>query len=98
MVSVDLLTVSPLGELRHRACGIAPSVSQNTHDGDCHERPALSRTNVNSVASKLPQLMYAAVSTDPIPRRLFRVLPGGCLLYTSPSPRDRQKSRMPSSA
>ena len=27
------------------------------------------------------------------------VKPGkGCLLYTSPSPRDRQKSRMPSSA
>ena len=25
-------------------------------------------------------------------------LPMGCLLYTSPSPRDRQKSRMPSSA
>ena len=25
-------------------------------------------------------------------------LNGGCLLYTSPSPRDRQKSRMPSSA
>ena len=24
--------------------------------------------------------------------------PHGCLLYTSPSPRDRQKSRMPSSA
>ena len=35
----------------------------------------------------------------------FMVVPGGwiadnifCLLYTSPSPRDRQKSRMPSSA
>ena len=26
------------------------------------------------------------------------IVPGGCLLYTSPSPRDRQKSRMPSSA
>ena len=25
-------------------------------------------------------------------------IPFGCLLYTSPSPRDRQKSRMPSSA
>ena len=25
-------------------------------------------------------------------------MPAGCLLYTSPSPRDRQKSRMPSSA
>ena len=27
-----------------------------------------------------------------------RVRRGSCLLYTSPSPRDRQKSRMPSSA
>ena len=26
------------------------------------------------------------------------VIDGACLLYTSPSPRDRQKSRMPSSA
>ena len=29
---------------------------------------------------------------------LLRRMPGACLLYTSPSPRDRQKSRMPSSA
>src|SRR5665213_364365 len=29
---------------------------------------------------------------------LQRHLSGVCLLYTSPSPRDRQKSRMPSSA
>ena len=28
----------------------------------------------------------------------IKVLLGDCLLYTSPSPRDRQKSRMPSSA
>ena len=28
----------------------------------------------------------------------FGAYPDGCLLYTSPSPRDRQKSRMPSSA
>ena len=28
----------------------------------------------------------------------FGELPATCLLYTSPSPRDRQKSRMPSSA
>ena len=26
------------------------------------------------------------------------IIGGSCLLYTSPSPRDRQKSRMPSSA
>ena len=28
----------------------------------------------------------------------YRAIVQGCLLYTSPSPRDRQKSRMPSSA
>ena len=38
----------------------------------------------------------------PVPKRTMR-LPNAprnysCLLYTSPSPRDRQKSRMPSSA
>ena len=31
-------------------------------------------------------------------RFLKDCLYSGCLLYTSPSPRDRQKSRMPSSA
>ena len=31
-------------------------------------------------------------------KAIFFVLSGACLLYTSPSPRDRQKSRMPSSA
>ena len=29
---------------------------------------------------------------------IYETAPMGCLLYTSPSPRDRQKSRMPSSA
>ena len=28
----------------------------------------------------------------------FRAMPSPCLLYTSPSPRDRTRSRMPSSA
>ena len=33
------------------------------------------------------------------PRKVMRVVtPGTCLLYTSPSPRDRTRSRMPSSA
>ena len=37
---------------------------------------------------------------EPMPRPFFDdwVQVGLCLLYTSPSPRDRQKSRMPSSA
>ena len=33
-----------------------------------------------------------------LPTPHVRVEKGTCLLYTSPSPRDRQKSRMPSSA
>ena len=35
---------------------------------------------------------------DAVANRNVRVLVVGCLLYTSPSPRDRQRSRMPSSA
>ena len=35
---------------------------------------------------------HIVLDGDPAP------LPQNCLLYTSPSPRDRQKSRMPSSA
>ena len=44
----------------------------------------------NWAKSFLPDLK---ISTAPILGSVF-----GCLLYTSPSPRDRQKSRMPSSA
>ena len=39
--------------------------------------------------------VVGAASTDEL---LERAVPEACLLYTSPSPRDRQKSRMPSSA
>ena len=42
-----------------------------------------------------------ALDLDAIQAELDRRKPGQskiCLLYTSPSPRDRQKSRMPSSA
>ena len=46
---------------------------------------------------------YAASAPKDIPKVLSRevrtkALFSACLLYTSPSPRDRQKSRMPSSA
>ena len=38
------------------------------------------------------------VGSDDYQRELEQVHSFSCLLYTSPSPRDRQKSRMPSSA
>ena len=52
----------------------------------------------------LEQLRTAILCGQPLPRSLMPVMsveparPWNCLLYTSPSPRDRQKSRMPSSA
>ena len=43
---------------------------------------------------------FGALSIDLFAETIMEIIEkvGGCLLYTSPSPRDRQKSRMPSSA
>ena len=41
---------------------------------------------------------YLSVYTHAFPILRQRALPMTCLLYTSPSPRDRTRSRMPSSA
>ena len=44
-------------------------------------------------AAQLPYMVQSATNSE-----LSRARSNNCLLYTSPSPRDRQKSRMPSSA
>ena len=49
------------------------------------------RVELNALEAAHPELV-----TPDSPSQ--RVGPSACLLYTSPSPRDRQKSRMPSSA
>src|SRR5665213_4421849 len=43
-------------------------------------------------------VQHFQIATTMLAVGLFAVLSWDCLLYTSPSPRDRQKSRMPSSA
>ena len=43
---------------------------------------------------EIPDNVEANIAQDEI----ILVGPKGCLLYTSPSPRDRTRSRMPSSA
>ena len=45
----------------------------------------------NLVMKGIPNLTY-------LPSRTLLMFDGGCLLYTSPSPRDKRQSRMPSSA
>ena len=53
-------------------------------------------------SQSVPRLVEDSVSvspeTDDLKGAFTRSYSEGCLLYTSPSPRDRQKSRMPSSA
>ena len=54
--------------------------------------------NASDRSQRITELMQM-VTLDPVMlSRRPHELSGGCLLYTSPSPRDRQKSRMPSSA
>ena len=51
---------------------------------------AMVRENVLQTSDFIyPLFVHEGADVEPI---------GACLLYTSPSPRDRQKSRMPSSA
>ena len=73
---------------------IAPGASlQSLVDGGW--RPT--EPEIVAIAEQLLEtLAYLASLRPPVAHR--DVKPGNCLLYTSPSPRDRQKSRMPSSA
>ena len=52
----------------------------------------------DSMSSVTEQDLFKALLTDDVPSGTLLIPIVGCLLYTSPSPRDRQKSRMPSSA
>ena len=56
---------------------------------------SISPAGLRPNAEKLFALIIMPMPTDV---KQVRALMGGCLLYTSPSPRDKRQSRMPSSA
>ena len=61
--------------------------------------PYLQRYEGSVVVIKLGgHAMTSKTLLDSFARDIVLIKHCGCLLYTSPSPRDRQKSRMPSSA
>ena len=72
----------------------------------CHSIEILNKAQKRIVAHKNgPALVIAGagsgktrVITHRVAQLIHSGVPASCLLYTSPSPRDRQKSRMPSSA
>ena len=71
-----------------------------TKSGDNFDRElwlALSKTGVVGAAIH-EEFQGAGLSFLGVTALLEKVGKYACLLYTSPSPRDRQKSRMPSSA
>ena len=66
----------------------------------CQAPPPTSRITVASAGriSSLDPAQASTLSATQLISALGDPLYRLCLLYTSPSPRDRQKSRMPSSA
>ena len=89
-------------ELRNKLFNKIKNVFENE---DTQEREAFlqAREDVDKqyfFASELAKLVVerSYPVDDVATLRTFKRKYGHCLLYTSPSPRDRQKSRMPSSA
>ena len=83
-----------LNQILASLCIFCISGAATAQDGKTPEEQLL-----ESLAALAPDLPVTAIAESPLPG-VYEVVSEGqiCLLYTSPSPRDRQKSRMPSSA
>ena len=67
--------------------------------GEANTTEILEHVNSTMRHGTTPQQLGNVLSKDKDILKVATTKRGGaCLLYTSPSPRDRQKSRMPSSA
>ena len=76
----------------HDGFSVFAGVGERTREGNDFYHEMMESNVLDKVA-----LVYGQMN-EPPGNRLRVALTGLCLLYTSPSPRDRQKSRMPSSA
>ena len=89
-ISSPNVTSTPIGEGGSVNLNVGPSETEGTIN-----------QGGGSVSSSVDPTMGGGPSEDTMPQSIYGT-PGGeapdCLLYTSPSPRDRTRSRMPSSA
>ena len=91
----------PLSRVRSARFGVSSGRPSHDEDDDDAERdpstsaPAAKRRKKNTLdLSEVPMNLPPIPSDTPGSSSRFK----GCLLYTSPSPRDVEESRMPSSA
>ena len=63
--------------------------------GDNDEKIMLNKLGFNNIDQFINQVIPEDIQ---LKDKSSEILPQGCLLYTSPSPRDIMRSRMPSSA
>ena len=100
----EILTITPANGGVFDAKGNAMDVNQSNNTFTLTEKtpPAITATTISTDNQTIKLTMSEAIfansnGSGDIQKEDF-TLSISCLLYTSPSPRDRQKSRMPSSA
>ena len=111
LVTINDTSVGDLVEVSFKPSGITTTTSNQTTtttvrfepDGDIMSSSSLSESVTNTVGTWLNPTTNLPANASDYEIRATRnyysgVTTGSCLLYTSPSPRDRTRSRMPSSA
>ena len=93
-IARDLFSLGENSSLFESIRRMVTSAKRATENPDDPEHRGFAELQRNFLQSKLDE---SAQFSSAVADGLIR-LPKPCLLYTSPSPRDRQKSRMPSSA
>ena len=101
--SVERRTISHEGTTFERDIAVHPGAVAMVAVNDRDEVGLVRqyRATADQVLWEIPAGTIDASDADPLftaQRELLEEMGVTCLLYTSPSPRDRQKSRMPSSA
>ena len=75
---------------------ILQKIAQKHNENVTHIKPHGALNNMACEDLELATTLAEAIKD--INKDIIYLVPTGCLLYTSPSPRDRTRSRMPSSA